>query len=310
MEIELYGNTVLWFDQYSATFPDLNVDVTDPKEDSGEYIKIASSYDFEILKDNECRFYFDLNLRYPNKASLSARYSFKFEEEEFDWDDFFTEGIIKEIIISCTPPTFDCFIETCKEQGVELPPDIERREEENEKLYNLLCNNIIKNYSHYRKPLEIANGPDANKISLVCPKSGIIHITMNAVFITLDEILFNNQQFNLLQNRKAFFNVVPELRFYTLKEKCLEIAEHDVEISVVNMVAFLNCVDCAMQMLLGEKADYLIPVLEKYNITKEYQKDFFQSATSLFASYNKNEKSVDPNYDFANHRIEWNSLIR
>ena len=310
MEIELYGNSVLWFDKYSSTFPDLNVDITDPKEDSNEYMQIAALYDFETLKDDEYRFYFVLNLRFPNLAALSARFSFRLKEEEFDWDNFFTEGTIREIIVTCMPPAFDCFIETCNEQGVELPPDFERREEESEKFYDFVSKDIIANYHKNREPLKLANSPDASKIDLVCPKSGIIHITMNAVFITLDEILFNNQRFNLLSNRKTFFDVVPELRFYTLKEKCLEIANHDVEISVVNMGAFLNCVDCAMQMLLGDKGDYLIPVLEHYNITKEYQKDFFQSVTSLFTTYNEKGKSIDPGYSFANHRKEWNSLIQ
>lgn len=287
IEIELFEKDTLWFEKYSSENLDTEIDHEMDEEDTPDnapMLKVGSLFDYATLPDKHWEFYSDISVKLPHLAAVMIRSQYKLRCENFEWDHLFVVENVKPIVSNAIMNALIEFKRICLENSVALTPEMIKKEPEvPDHMIDLVCENMVHQYLNNNKPFDIANGLALTEVELRCPSSQSVSITLNLTFLVMEQILFNNRGFNRKHNREVFFAVVPEMKFYSLRMKCIQIGKHDVEMTPIDVHFFLICMDCALQMILGDKADLLIPVLEERGATDEVQKVWFKSASDLLA---------------------------
>jgi len=302
VKIELFQLNHLWHDIYSPQNPDLNgtpgEDIEAETPGKGPIIQLAHNYDYETLPDNNFHFYSDITLRLPNIVSVTIRSQYKIISEEFEWDNLFSVEIINAILSNAIDNTIRNLTSFCKQNLPELSIDITKEQTSiTDETINVISKDVVDTYFNYRKMDDINNAPMLRTIGLVCPDTNEMKNTLNLTFHILDQILFNNLSFQRLKNQDVFFDIVPMVKYHSLRLKCLQIQQQEVELSQVDVHFFLRCVDCAVQMLLGDKAEYLIRELAQHGVNDEIQSVFFKNTTRLFDMY-ANSHELEEKHDW------------
>jgi hypothetical protein len=308
-KIILFELNILWSEIYTTNNPDLENDLLKSDEVIGDGLDmvLVHNFDYEALPDNRWEFYSDMTMRLPDVASITIRSQFQILAEDFDWDLFFNEEILNPLIEAALNATTDSFKYFCQENNLILPGDMSKEGYKvGEEMVKRLCKDLVTQYFNHRKFYDIDNEININKIALICPMGTTMNISLNLTFLVMDEILFNNKNFNRKQNRDVFFEYVPEMKYNSLRMKCIQIGKHDVTLTGADEFFFMKCITCAVQMLVGDKSDFLIPVLEERNVTREVQGIFFKSASKLVDLYN----SLPEEKGFNEEKFEWNKMIQ
>lgn len=309
IEIELFEKDTLWFEKYSPenldTEIDHEMDDADTPDDA-PMLKVGSLFDYATLPDKRWEFYSDISVKLPHLAAVMIRSQYKLYSENFEWDHLFIVENVKVIVSDAITNALIEFKRICIENSVALSPEmIEKDPEVPDQMIDMVCENIVQQYFENNKPFDMANGVALTQVEIKCPSSQSVSITLNLTFLVMEQILFNNLGFNRRHNREVFFEVVPEMKFYSLRMKCIQIDKHEVEFTPVDLHYFLICMDCALQMILGDKADLLIPVLEERGATDEVQKIWFKSASDLL---NVCRESVEDSIA-RKEKYDWSKMI-
>ncbi|HJV77645.1 MAG TPA: hypothetical protein VJ602_04620 [Paludibacter sp.] len=286
IEVKLFEKDTLWFEKYSPDNLDTEIDhelnEDDAPEDVALMMKVGSLFDYATLPDNQWEFYSDISVKLPHLAAVMIRSQYKLYSEDFEWDRLFVVENIKPIVSNAIMNALIEFRRICIENSVALTPEMQKKDPEiPDQMIDMVCENMVNQYFTCNKPFDIANGLAVTEVELQCPSSHSVNVTLNLTFLVMEEILFNNRGFNRRHNREVFFEIVPEMKFYSLRMKCVQIGKHAVDLTPVDVHFFLICMDCALQMILGDKADLLTPVLEERGATDEVQKVWFKSASDL-----------------------------
>jgi len=108
--------------------------------------------------------------------------------------------------------------------------------------------------------------------------------------------------FNRKHNCKVFFEKLNEIYYYTMRIHVIKIFEEDIDVSDSDMQCFLIVLQCALQVLLGDKGDLLIPVIEERGVNKETRSLYFKAASFLLDGLRGDDIFPEP--------VDWNALIR
>ncbi|WP_243346052.1 hypothetical protein [Parabacteroides sp. FAFU027] len=309
IEVVLFEKNILWYEIYSAECPDTEIDLETMEDQDSEnpMMKLGSMYDYAILEDNSREFYTDIIVKLPHTAAMMMRSQYSIKADGFEWEYLFYPERLKPIVYDALMNSMIEFRAFCADKGVKLPAEMLAQEPElTDEMVDGVCYNFVEDYNSYRKIYDAANADAQKEIELNCPRSNGAIVTLNLTFLVMEQILFYNRRFNRAHNREAFFNVVPEMKFNTLRMKCIQIGQHPVALTVEDIHYFLICMDCALQMILGDKADYLTPVLQQRGVTEEVQQMWFKNASQLL---NACRKSVEDSTR-KGEKFDWSGMIR
>jgi len=310
INIELFEKNTLWFEKYSQENLDTEIDIeineSGENVDPGPQFKICCLFDYATLPDKRWEFYCDVFVKLPHVAVVMIRSQYKVFSDNFEWDSLFVVENMKLILTNSIYNALFEFKDICVANSIALTPEIiEKKPEVPNEMIDLVCENVVDEYFTHRKPNDIVNNLALKEIELRCPMSEQVNITLNLTFLVMEQVLFNNLRFKRRENQDVFFKIVPEVKFYTLRMKCIQIGQHEVELTVMDLHFLLICMDCAIQMVLGDKGDLLIPVLEERGVTNEIQTAWFKSATELLHA---TRDSVADSME-RNEKFEWNKMI-
>jgi hypothetical protein len=294
-EIKLAEKVILWSEIFSLQNPDTNNGILDnyDQEKGGNVVSVVSNYDFENTDDRNYWFYNDITFAVPNKASLTLRSTYLIEVEKFQWEQLFTVENILPILKVSVENTIIELIELCKINSIDQTEmlNLDSLMPEHDQLL-LMSQDMVNDYSTERVMFTKNNAEALNTLVLKCPMKSQLDLTFNYTFLILDEILFNNLHFKRSMNRETFFKVVPEMKYNSLKLKCLQIREREVALNDMDFFFLIKCMDCAVQLLLGNNADYLIPISEERGVTAEVRSFYFKSVTELFEVNRKRNEGL------------------
>jgi hypothetical protein len=278
---------ILWFEKFSSNNPDVEDFVgmhADELEDpNNPMFVLTCAYDFDISHDQGRKFYVDTYAKLPHYAILKIRVHYGMEEiEDFEWDDLFTPGRLGVLVENAIQNGLYHYVIQCKANGVTLPsgilehePEIPRQEIDN------LTTNLIDDYFSHRKPFLQANAGGFEMHAITLPPVQNWIVTINLTLMIMEEVLFNNLHFNRRDNREKFFTIVPEPFFYSMRNKCLGLNKQEITLNQVEMHYLLIAQDCALQMAMGEKADFLNEVMVSRGFIKDVQKIWHTGAGKL-----------------------------
>ena len=304
---EIEGDVVqknfLWFEAFHPDHPEVINENYDPDNPTLLFI---SSFDYEKRPADKWRIYIDIGIKLMPIAKIKVRLAFEFKSKGISWDDIFEIEVIRNMVDLTMQQCIITFKENCKESAIELPFEIPYSEE----VVLQISNTLIAQYFDIRMPQDIANAYLLSKTGLECKPEIDSVILLKCTFMVLDELFYNSKQFDRKHNLEVFSDYVPEPKYFTIKMNCGEIDEHRVKLNYLDTILFYICVDCALQMLLGDKSDLLIAALEKNGFTDEIRKAFLKHGTAFFEQYQTKVRMLGVRIVNLEEKHDWNLLFR
>ena len=303
IEANVVQENYLWFEAIHSDHPEFiieNYDSDSPK------VFFISSFDYEVRSSDVGRIYIDIGIKLMPVAKIMVRLAFEFKSMGKSWDDIFDNEVIRNMVDQTMKQCINTFKEKCKESAIELPFEIPFSEE----VVLQISNTIIAQYFDIRKPQDIANAYLLSKIGLECKPETDSVILLKGTFMVLDELLYNSNLFNRKHNLEVFADYVPEPKYFTIKMNCNEIDEHQVKLNYFDTILFYICVDCALQMLVGDKSDLLIAAIERNGFTEKIRKAFLKHGTAFFEQYQTKVRMPGVRIINLEEKHNWNMLFR
>jgi hypothetical protein len=261
---------------------------------------IANNFDYEHIAPNNYNIFIDINVKmYP--IAIRTRTSFSIESDDVSWDTLFVLKYITPMVDHALTNAYNSFVEhfnnNCDDTINEIPVI--------ESVTQMFSQGIISQYQTLRKNDDIKNAYLIKNTGLEIITGTSTILTIHPTFVILDEIVYNNPQFNRKQNRKTLFDVIPEPQYTTIKLHCLQILEKDVVLNYYDTIMFFQCLDCALQVLMGDKADKLQAVMHSNGFDSDAQAIFIKQGTTMFKQLRNTLKdsnarilNLETNYDW------------
>lgn len=296
----------LWYEVYTPTYPDFRSSGEQIQQDAtpgeGQVVAIANNFDYAELPNHKWQVYYYITLYLPDVISHTTAIKYEFEMEDFEWEDFFDAATVRSSLALAIQTAIQHLQARAKMD--ELPVNTEIMQagyKTEDSLIDRMCQDMEDHYYNVMRPFDLKNYRAMREIHLARKHGTQSYTSLKLTFAVLAEILFYNESFNCKHNREVFFKEVPEMKFYTLWLKCEEMAKGDIEMNGMETSYFLTCVECALQVMVGEKADRLIPLLTERKFTKEVRDIWFMTSEKLLEKF---PKEADAPED-----IDWDAVI-
>jgi hypothetical protein len=296
----------LWYEVYTPANPDARTSgerlIENEVEGEGQLIGILNNYDYADLPDYNWRLYYYITIHLPDVVTYTAAIRYEFHAERFDWEDFFDSRSIRSSLTLALKTTIEMFQDFYTRESLTTETEFTKEGYmPDEALIEKMCEDMENNYYEVRRPVDWSDYSMLTKIHISRPFGNESYLSMTLTFIVLTEILFDNEAYNRKHNREVFFQQVPEMKFYSVWLKCNEMAKGDVALTGSETVVFLPCVECALQVMLSEKGERLIPMLEERKFTKEVRDIWIKTCAKLLEAF---PKEADAPED-----IDWGAVI-
>ena len=301
IEVSIFENRILWFESMLSEDGELEKETS-----SSINVTFGSNFDYGLLPENNFFIYIDIGLTIPKHAAIMTRSGFTFALKGPTWNDIFIYDLFNPMVSIAIINCYKGLKRECSLNNIELPKGLETSEQ----VGQILTQNIIDQYHNYRKKEDLLNKVLIESEGLEIVPDDDITTLIKGTFMVLDEILYYNKNFNRIYNREQFSSHVPTARYFTLKARCLTIEQNPVTLTMFDTVLLLLCLDCALQMLLGDRADELIATLEKQGLDKERRSIFFREGTNLFKDFRAMLKASRATIDVLEKEHDWNKMMR
>ena len=233
------------------------------------------------------------------------RCGYQFRITNLLWDDIFVTDVVLPLVSVLVVKSSACFNALCNEYDISAP-----KLKFDDKVATGITESIINQYSTYRRNDDIANDYLINNEGITWTSGSKTINLLQGTFIILDAFLYHFPGFDYVHNEKEFEKIMPFTKYLTLKFNCWEIEKKTVKLSFLNMIFLVQCVDCALKLLLGDKVDKLIPLVERSGMDEEmrgmYITEGGKFVQGIYASLNNSGarvKNLEVLYD-------WDALFR
>lgn len=273
--------------------------------------------------------------RYKGVDDLSANVSFRFDYEQFPNDKWLFHGdttlevercgwlITRTTFrINCTeaelfsPPillplikeSFKTVVGAFKNFAAENDFPVEETIDVNDRFAEKFVQHTIDTYRNRAEDDE-ANSWAYDMDGMHLTPGGNTSLIVTGTFMILDHLLYENPEFDNEHNRDAFSEMVPLQVYETVKLKCMQIAEKEIQLNWMHTIFFLICTDCALQMLIGEHADKLIERTEKFGMSELRRKEYITFCSEMLEHYKNQMKEGKMTISNLENKIDWNALM-
>jgi hypothetical protein len=293
----LYESMVLWFYPYSDTEMEMFED-----DDSDEVqVGMIPDFDYEISAPDVWLVHIDFEIDFPEVARIRVRSNF---EVCCIFEHLFTHDCLDLLHEQALELTIAAFNDHCTKPADEFEP-----------LDKALYSEFLPEFSEQVIKKCLLNkendltflSPNINVFTLT--KSDIIRFLITGTFAIMDEILYRNEAFDLKHNRAVFHEVFPSSLYYTTRFKCLEISKGDVDLVMSQNVVFQTCMDCALQMLVGNHFETLLSSAGMRVFSEEVQSRFLKFGTSFLEGTRRELQKNGVEITNLNERYDWNKEI-
>lgn len=299
IEINRYNKVCLWF----IPFLPEDAEVINSGADK-EHPKASLNYNFDYEKflRNKWKFHIDIGFVVIPFAKTCVRSSFSITCAE---EHLFTKEILDKITVVGLETCIEGFNQYCKEHNMPHDwklPDLEKSAKD-------YSETIIRQYFTSRKSDDERNAK-LQIDGLNFTPGTLTELVVNGTFMVMDEIMFYNRNFNTKANRKTISQLIAFPRYYTLKLNSVDIAKGKVQLTWEQTVYFVLCLDCTLQLLLGEQFEKLKPAIEKEGFNNENINSFIGFGSNLLNEVQKHLKSSNASISNLNQKHDWNMLIK
>jgi hypothetical protein len=267
-------------------------------------VKYRFGFDYEKISATDFRIYIDTQVQ-TFHAGLMYRCAFQFKIAKATWDEIFSTNLILPLVSAAIETTCRSYNELCKENNVSAPVlKFDKSIEAG------VTENIINLYFDYRKKDDIANEYLMNNNGITFTKGRNTIVLLQCTFIILDAFLYDCTEFDNQHNMEEFEQMMPFTKYLTLKFNCREIEIKSVKLSFLNLIQFVQCVDCALKLMLGDKTEILIPRIEKRGMDEEIRELYFTEGGKFVKHLNESFKKSGARVINLEKFYDWDAIFR
>lgn len=265
---------------------------------------ITCNFDYYNRFDGTWRIFFDTGFVYK-EAEMLFRNGIEFPDETLTWDRLFNQELITRLINNSVEIALEYFKDKCDRNNIEIPGNLSI----NEATITNFVNETLHKYNTYRKKDDEAN-EKLMRNSIEIGKNDTVLMLINTPFFILNEVLLTNPSFNCKHNREAIEEKIPFPKYLTLYLACKEINDEElIGLNFLEMVYYLICLDCALQLLVGDKSDILIARLAENGMDETQSKQFLSSGGQFFKSFRDQLANQNIVFNDLYNLADWNKLI-
>jgi hypothetical protein len=299
---EVAKRNFLWFEKYDPLDPEVvNSDI----EPNHLQMSFSSNFDYEMLPKKKPRVYIDIGLKILPLAAIYFRVRFEGESCDLYWSNYFQPEVIEPCVKVSVDECIRAFREQCIANEINLTAEIKPGPKTVQNITNAIC----EAYHNRRRSMDKDNRKVINTPGLEVTPGRKTRIPLIITFMILDDVLFNNRNFNRRENLENFTEVVPEPVYHTVKMKCMEIDKGEIKLSLYHTAFFLVSLDCALQLILGDNEQELLTSLHATGLSLENRDMFIEEGSILLRDFKKHTKSVGAHIPFLEKRYDWNAMI-
>jgi len=247
------------------------------EDDTNLQVNISCNYDYKILPNGAWLIFFDIGLTLQSTTDTVYRTGFQFPQTDLRDTDIFNERIVYYMLEKAVKNCIREYKDNCEEYDVKATEFVVSPE-----IIQPFVDTTINQYFDYRKQNDNDNINLINNIGVLCNPEDDTRIIFLGTFLVVDELLYSHSGYDSAFNREAFNDIVPLPKYNTLNAICTQIETAPIQLTILENILFLKCLDCAMQVLLSDKADKMLSYLARYGLTAEVQKVFFKLGTEYF----------------------------
>ena len=300
--LEVYN---LWEQIFTPEDPDPEILKHSNRNNDPESFDLSTTFDYDLTDKDNILFFCDVTIWLPGKAIQCTRCTFKVDLPTFP--DVFTIENLRFPVDTTIYYAFDALKDTCDENSLLFPPELDHYERRlSDTFIDGICSDLVNIFKHNRVPFDMKNRELFLYYGLKFGSGWETEHLMVLTFSVIDQLIYKNAAYNRIHNREVFFDQVPEMRYNSLRLKCAQIDRQDVNLTDIESIFFLKCIDCSVQILLSNIGDRLQPVLEEWGVSAEVLNNFYKSATRLFKIYHKPQAEKFLNAP----RPNWEKLLK
>ncbi len=197
------------------------------------------------------------------------------------------------------------FIEYCETHQIEQP--LEEIQDWTECAKSIRDGMIERSQSRFRDDELNPKG----KVGLLTLTPGKLTLLLvNGTFMILDEVLHSNKAFDLAHNQEVFHDIIPESVYYTTKLNCMALEKGTIKLKFVHNIFFQICIDCALQLILDNHFEKLIPVMNERGFNEEKQQKYINYGNKFLNDLRESYKKSGATIENLQTRYDWNSMLK
>jgi len=302
LEIQMYYAQQMYFELLHPLHKDaINVDM----EGADYYVHYSVGYDYEQLPSDMKHFYIDVEFIIVPLAKILVRSCFKFEWNG-SWEEIMHDQIIQPMVKGSLMTT----LSTLNNRLAEHDKSFDDSNMELDKMAASSAEDIIQKYHQYRAPQDQVNLVVDNTMFLEFSAGTDPHVMATVSFMVIDAVLFWYDDFDRKHNQTEFEKMMPLALYFTLKIKCKDLEEEDAELSIKHSILFIQCLDMALQLLLGDHEPLLMQLLAKHGIDTELRDEFIDLGNTFISDVMQSLEASKAHFPALDVKRDWNSLIK
>jgi hypothetical protein len=275
------GKGTIWFTPMRNSMPEL----PDDKTEFSLQISMDLVNDVDDEKKEVLVVFFDMQVALENHGEIMCRHRFIYQGDNITFDDIFQVDVLYHNVRLGLMFTFFELEKKCNAIGIPfrfktadfMEMDVDRPE-------NIikLTEGIIGSYHQFERQYYY-NNLQVRSIHALAIKSDLAgYWLIYGTFTILDYLLFKKSGFNLARNRESFDQYIPLRILLTVRDKCFQIKDKNLHLTIFEAFILLKCINCALQVLVGsDKADLLIRKIELKNMRKRNRDQYIQLASNF-----------------------------
>jgi len=261
------------------------------------------NYDYERLPKLQWLFHADVTFQLIPCGMLMTRTTFSFTCSAAELFSVPIMSLIIKEAMNVNTADFAAFAsQNNLPAGITIPITDE--------LIAALVPGVIETYTNYRANDDKNNYTLNTTNGLNLTTGGNTILIVKGTFMIMDHILYENPNFDVIHNQQKIMHYVPLPVYETIKWKCFQIEKGTVQLSWMHTIFFFLCVDCALQVLLGEHADRLLARAEQLGLSPLKQQEFITFSSDMLRVIKKSMKTGGMHVTNFDEQIDWNGLIR
>jgi hypothetical protein len=299
INVKVFQSFYIWFH-----LKDINLSQIIGNHTDANKVTYSADFDYEKISASQLRVYIDMQIQ-TQQADMKYRCGFQFKLTNPGWDEIFVTDALYPLVTSAIDQSCTCYNTLCDQNQISAPVL-----KFDDQVASKITESFIYTYYTYRKPEETLNEYLINNTGLTWSKGKNTIILLQCTFIILDAFLYDYQGFDTIHNREEFEKVLPFTKYLTLKFNCREIENKKVKLSFLNAILFLQCVDCALKLLLGNKEDILIPPIEAKGMDEEIRTIYIVEGGKFIKQMNESFKNSGARIINLEKFYDWDALFR
>lgn len=265
---------------------------------------LVLEYDYEKISGSRWIFYVYTTLRVAEIASMviSSKFSVKASENRL-----FNAQVLTAPAQFAINSVVSSFLARCREQGLECPELTNHTFDAFADQFGLQA---TENYFNFRKKDDLDNKSTMSIEALTISPGSDTNLAILGTFQIIDQVFFINTHFDTAHNLELLSDIIPKVKYYSLRQKSLEIQKKELQYNLMENIFLILLMEAALQLVLGDHLPYFEQALADKGMTGESINEYISYTSGMVTAIKNNFASSGTVITNLQTPCDWNSRVK